>query len=144
MEKWLRLTAVLVLACSLCACKKLKEMREGPGGPLPFGEGGTEDAGVVGVEGSYTGTGTNPDGGSYECDVTVSRNGDAYSVMWYFDGRLGYEGAGILKGSTFVVGYARPQGYGVVAYAVKRDGSLDGTWAGKGSSKVGTEKLKKK
>ncbi|MEE9456163.1 MAG: hypothetical protein V3W11_03325 [bacterium] len=29
----------------------------------------------------------------------------------------------------------------VVAYAVKRDGSLDGTWAGKCGSKLGTEKL---
>lgn len=138
MEKWLRLAAALALACSVCACKKLKEMREGPGGPLPFGERGTEPAGV---EGKYTGSGTNPDGGSYECDVTVSRKGDAYAVTWYFDGRLGYEGSGIMKGNTFVVGFAGPQGYGVVAYAVKADGSLDGTWAGKGSSKLGTEKL---
>ncbi len=144
MEKWLRLAAALALACSLCACKKLKEMRGGPGGPLPFGEGGTEGAGGVGVGGTYTGSGTNPDGGSYECDVTVSRKGDAYGVKWYFDGQLGYEGAGILKGNMFVVGYAGPQGYGVVAYTVKADGSLDGTWAGKGSSNLGTEKLARK
>jgi len=143
-EKWLRLAAVLALACSFCACKKLKEMREGPGGPLPFGEGGKEPVSAAGVAGKYTGSGTNPEGGSYECDVTVSRKGDAYGVMWYFDGALGYEGTGILKGNTFVVGYAGPQGYGVVAYVVKRDGSLDGTWAGKGSTKVGTENLKKR
>jgi hypothetical protein len=116
MEKCLRVAAVLALACSLCACKKLKELREGPSGPLPFGEGETEPAGV---EGKYTGYGTTPHGASYE-------------------------GAGILKGNTLVVGYAAPQGYGVVVYEVKADGSLDGTWAAKGSSTVGTESLKKK
>jgi len=78
------------------------------------------------------------------CDVTVSGKGDAYRVMWYLDGRLGYEGAGIAKGNTFVVGYAGPQGYGVAAYTVKADGSLDGTWAGKGSSNLGTGKLIRK
>jgi hypothetical protein len=141
MDKWLRLAAVFALACSLCACKKLQEIREGPGGPLPFGEGGKEPASAAGVEGKYTGSGTNPEGGSYKCDVTVSRKGDAYAVTWYFDGKLGYEGTGILKGNTFVVGFAGPRGYGVVAYTVKADGSLDGTWAGKGGSKLGTEKL---
>lgn len=30
------------------------------------------------------------------------------------------------------------------AYAVKADGSLDGTWAGKGGLKLGTEKLTRK
>lgn len=141
MKDWLRVAAVLALACSLCACKKLAEMRKGPGGPLPFGG---EERATAALEGNYTGSGTNPGGGSYECDVTVSREGDAYRVMWYFGGALGYEGTGILKGNTFVVGYAGPQGYGVVAYAVKADGSLDGTWAGKGSSTLGTEKLTRK
>ena len=144
MEKCLRVAAVLALACSLCACKKLQELREGPGGPLPFGEGGKAPAGAAGVEGEYTGYGTTPHGGSYQCDVTVTRTGDAYGVMWYFDGKPAYEGAGILKGNTLVVGYAAPQGYGVVVYEVKADGSLEGTWAAKGSSTVGTESLKKK
>jgi hypothetical protein len=31
-----------------------------------------------------------------------------------------------------------------VAYTVKADGSLEGTWAGKGSSKFGTGKLTRK
>jgi hypothetical protein len=43
--------------------------------------------------------------------------------------------------SDFNVRAARDFG---VACAVKADGSLEGTWAGKGSSKIGTGKLTRK
>ena len=44
-------------------------------------------------------------------------------------------------GKTFAAGFADRQGYGVVAYTVNADGSLDGTRTGKGATKTGTEKL---
>ena len=141
MERCIRVAAVLALVCSLCACKKLKELRDGPGGPLPIG-GGAED--VAGIAGEYSGFGTTPHGGSYRCDVTIARKGDAYVVTWSLEGEVAYEGTGILKDNTLVVGYAAPEGYGVVAYDVKADGSLVGEWAAKGASQVGTETLKKK
>jgi hypothetical protein len=134
------LAVAFAVVASFAGCKKLERLAKSPGEPIPVvGGGGAAGA----VEGDYAGFGTNPEGGSYECEVTVTRSGKVYRVMWYFDGKLGYEGTGILKGDTFVVGYAGPQGYGVVAYAVRADGSLEGTWAGKGSSKLGTEKLTK-
>jgi hypothetical protein len=133
--------AALAVVASFAGCKKLERLAKPPGERVPAA-GGREAAGAVG--GDYVGSGTNPDGGSYECEVTVTRSGKAFRVMCYFDGKPGYEGTGILKGETFVVGYAGPQGYGIVAYEVKADGSLDGTWAGKGSSKLGTEKLTRK
>jgi len=131
---------IVAVAVSCCGCKKLLGGRKGPGESVPevtVGEGAA-------LAGTYAGAGTNPDGGTYACDVTVAKRGSVYRVMWYFDGKPGYEGTGILKGNTFVVGYAGPQGYGVVAYTVKADGALDGTWTGKGATRVGTEKLKRK
>ena len=140
MKRAIILLIAVAVAASCCGCKKLLAGRKGPGEPVPevtVGEGAA-------VEGSYAGAGTNPDGGTYACDVTIEKRGNVYGVMWYFDGKPGYEGTGILKGDTFVVGYAGPQGYGVVAYTVKADGSLDGTWTGRGATKTGTEKLKRK
>jgi len=96
------------------------------------------------VVGEYRGEGTNPGGqGSYTCDVKITRSGDVYAVQWYFDGSLGYEGVGIMKGGLFCVGYTSSGGYGIVVYTINADGSLDGTWAGKGSAELGTEKLTK-
>jgi hypothetical protein len=134
------LVVALAVAASCCGCKKLLAGRKGPSEPVPEVTAG----GGAAVAGNYAGAGTNPDGGTYACDVTVAERGNVYRVMWYFDGELGYEGTGILKGNTFVVGYAGPQGYGVVAYTVKADGSLDGTWTGRGATNTGTEKLTRK
>jgi hypothetical protein len=89
---------VAVVAGTFVGCDKLPGREKPDTGPTPTG----------GIEGSYTGRGTNPDGTTYECDVKIARKGDAYSVIWYFDGQAGYEGAGILKGNTFAAGFAAP------------------------------------
>lgn len=103
--------------------------------PLPAGD----------IIGTYEGSGENPGGaGSYDCTVEISRAGEGYVVVWLFDGQPGYEGSGILMDSTLVVGFANPNGYGIVAYTVNPDGSLDGTWAGMGDTKTGTEMLRRK
>jgi len=96
------------------------------------------------IEGSYVGSGTNPDGTSYNCDVEISKYGDGYKVVWYFDGRPGYEGVGILKDNAFIVGFAGPEGYGVIVYTIGAGGALDGIWTAKGDTATGTETLRKK
>jgi len=97
------------------------------------------------VVGTYTGHGANPGGaGGYDCDVVVAKNGDVYSVQWYFGGNLGYDGVGIMKNGLFCVGFASPQGYGVVVYTANADGSLDGVWTMPGATDLGTETLKRK
>jgi len=97
------------------------------------------------VAGTYTGSGSNPGGaGTYDCEVVIAKTGGVYSVQWYFGGALGYDGVGILKSGLFCVGFASPDGYGVVVYDVKTDGSLDGVWTMVGSEELGTETLKKK
>ena len=143
MKKALCVAVAVAIGVTLIACKKLEQLRGGPGEPLPVVEA-EEPPGGVTLEGSYTGSGTNPEGGSYACDVSVNRDNRVYRVEWYFDGQLGYEGIGVVKKNNFVVGFAGPQGYGVVAYTIGRDGSLDGTWTAPGAIKLGTEKLTKK
>jgi hypothetical protein len=77
-----------------------------PGREEPETKPPLERGPAAGIEGTYEGSGTNPDGTPYECEVTITEKGDGYQVIWYFDGQPGYEGAGILKGNTFGVGFA--------------------------------------
>ncbi len=93
------------------------------------------------VAGTYTGSGTNPDGSKYDTEVVITKTGQSYSVQWYFDGNLGYAGVGIMKNGLFCVGYASPDGYGVVVYEVMDDGSLEGIWTGPGAQTLGSETL---
>jgi hypothetical protein len=93
------------------------------------------------VAGNYTGSGTNPDGSKYDTEVVITKVGQTYSVQWYFDGNLGYEGVGIMKNGFLCVGFANPGGYGIVVYEVKDDGTLEGTWTGPGAKTLGSEKL---
>jgi len=96
------------------------------------------------VVGNYSGHGVNPGGGgAYDCDVTITKTGDVYSVQWYFNGQLGYDGVGIMKNGLFCVGYAA-NGYGVVVYEIAADGTLNGVWTTPGATDMGTEVLKKK
>ena len=118
--------------------------KKGGGNPGPAAEPGAVMP-VGALAGEYVGAGFSPDLSSYLCDVglTLGQDVAVYNVVWTFDGRPGYEGTGILMGKTFAAGFADRQGYGVVAYTVNADGSLDGTRTGKGATRTGTEKLKR-
>ncbi len=97
------------------------------------------------VVGNYKAHGANPGGGqAYDCDVTITKAGDVYTVQWFFNGELGYDGVGIMKNGLFCVGYAASGGYGVVVYEVKADGSLAGVWTTPGFQDTGTETLTRK
>ncbi len=87
------------------------------------------------IEGTYETTGTNPNGGEYRGQVTVSRIGDkVYSLVWSNSDR----GTGILAGDTLVVGYGA--GAGVVLYVLNADGSAEGFWTtAADEGRVGTE-----
>jgi hypothetical protein len=138
MYKLLYAAVVAVLAViQFVGCDKL------PGREEPDAKPPLEYGPSIGIEGTYDVSGTNPDGTEYECEVGITKKGESYQVIWYFEGQAGYEGRGILRGNTFVVGFANPASYGVVVYTVNADGSLDGTWAAAGGTKTGTETLKK-
>jgi hypothetical protein len=117
----MRFSALVVLTCALAA------------------------AAAADVVGEYAGEGVNPGGGeSYTCEVQVTQTGEVYAVKWFFNGQLGYEGVGLMKGGLFCVGYASSGGYGVVVYDVRADGALEGVWTAPGFDDVGTETLRKK
>lgn len=102
-------------------------------------------AAAADLAGSYRGHGINPGrGGSYDCEVAIKQNGEVFAVKWFFDGKLGYEGVGIIKNGLFCVGYAAPNAYGVVVYEIKTDGTLEGVWTAPGFTELGTETLKRK
>ena len=93
------------------------------------------------VAGTYTGSGTNPDGSKYDTEVVITKTGQTYNVQWFLNGNLGYDGVGIMKNGLFCVGYANPEGYGVVVYEIQDDGSLQGIWTGGGGQSLGSENL---
>ena len=95
------------------------------------------------VAGTYNGSGTNPDGSKYDTKVIITKTGASFLVQWYFNDALGYEGVGIVKNKLLCVGFANPNGYGVVVYEIKSDDSLDGVWTGPGGGELKTEKLYK-
>jgi len=141
MRRYITVAAAVFVIWTAFACSKIGGNKQ-PDKPIPVPPPPSYPVNkVTEVGGTYAGTGTNEDGSSYNCEVVITKEGDRYKVVWYFDGRPGYEGVGILKNNTLVVGFASEQGYGVVAYDVNADGSLAGSWAGNGNRKTCTERL---
>lgn len=104
-----------------------------------------ETTAAVDVDGTYRGSGVDPEGHAYECDVKFMFAREVYWVERYVDDRPMIPGVGIRRGDLFVVGYRdEREKYGVFAYGIKADGSLDGISAYQGVTKTGTETLTKK
>lgn len=101
MYKLLGAVTIAALAVmQFVGCDKLPG-REEPDAKPPLERGPSVD-----IEGTYEGRGIDPDGSSYECEVTITQEGEGYQVVRYFGGQPGYEGAGILNGNTFALGFA--------------------------------------
>ena len=85
------------------------------------------------LSGSYSVTGTNPDGTRYSTTLEVSRSGETYRFVWGGD----TVGVGAVVERQVVVAYGAAA-CGVVAYTVGKNGDLDGVWASRGSA-LGSE-----
>lgn len=110
-------------------------------GPTP----GTEElSGSPNLEGNYTiVSAKTPKGGTYSGSVSITPNGDTYTVQWVLKGAEGYTGVGIREGDLFIVGWGEAgKGAGVVSYQ-KNGNSLVGKWAAPGSRALGKETLNK-
>lgn len=81
---------------------------------------------VARIPGDYTCNGSNPNGSSYRCQVTISRNGETYSFRWLIADGTRYSGKGRLRGRTLTVDWGQSA---PVIYQVGDDGVLRGTWA---------------
>ncbi len=144
MNKKTCLVLIAVAAAALpAACRKAPEAEKTAAAAAA--ETAAPAGAAVDVEGTYGGGGTDPDGQAYDCDVKFIPARQVYWVERFIDGRPMAPGVGIRRGDTFVVGYRDDRDrYGVVAYHIKPDGSLEGTSAQQDSVKVGLEVLKKK
>jgi hypothetical protein len=144
MNRIIYLTVAVTLAALLPgACRKGPEDVRGPETAAP--ETSVKAAADVTLEGMYVGGGVDADGNAYNCDVEIEPARNVYWVTYYVDDRIPYPGVAMRRGSLFVVGYRDDREvYGVVAYTIKADGSLEGTSANENSTKTGTEKLDKK
>ena len=92
-----------------------------------------------GLAGAYDVTGNNPDGKQYKATLAITAKGGGYEFIWSNDS----SGFGIKQGDVLSVGIGGER-CAFVAYEVKPDGTLDGTWGGYGTDKTGTEKATKK
>lgn len=83
----------------------------------------------------------------YDENLTVAKTGDTYRLQYYPpDSSIPYElGTGILSGDAFAVISWDPTTTwsGPEVFAVKSDGSLEGTWATMGKTLLGTENCTK-
>ena len=89
--------------------------------------------------GHYAVAGANPGGnGKYSGEVTVSKTGDTYSVVWDIGGDK-YVGTGIGAKDFIAVSYKSGATSGLALYAQQPDGSWSGYWTYAGGKKIGTE-----
>lgn len=145
MNKKVRLVLmVAALAAALpTSCRKAPEDVRAP--ETAAAETSAETAANVILEGMYVGGGVDADGNAYNCDVEIDPARNVYWVTYYVDDRIPYPGVAMRRGDLFVVGYRDDRDiYGVVAYTIKPDGSLEGISADQDSTKTGTERLDKK
>jgi len=88
------------------------------------------------IAGTYTVTGTNPDGSAYEGGLVVTERGDVYQFSWSTGEN--YEGVGVVSGNAVAVGWGSAA-CGAVLYRTADDGSLSGRWALYENESAGTE-----
>jgi hypothetical protein len=89
--------------------------------------------------GHFSVAGANPGGeGKYSGDVTVTKTGDTFKVVWHV-GDDTYIGTGIGSKDFIAVSYKSGNDTGLALYAEQGDGSWSGFWTYAGGTKIGTE-----
>lgn len=81
---------------------------------------------IARIPGDYACAGSNPNGSTYRCNVTISRSGDTFSFRWVIADGTRYSGTGYLRGRTLTVDWGQSA---PVIYQVGDDGVLRGRWA---------------
>ncbi len=93
-----------------------------------------------GLEGRYEVSGTNPDGKTFKSALNVKKEGEGFAFDWSGDSPM--KGFGVRMGDRVAVGFGKNE-CGFLMYQVNANGSLDGKWGTRGSSRLGTETAKK-
>lgn len=84
---------------------------------------------------TYTITGTNPEGDTYDGTLTLETRGAVYHLSWHI-GEMRYTGVGLLQDATLAVGWGKQPTCGVIAYRVLPDGALSGQWGEYGNEQL--------
>ena len=98
-----------------------------------------EDLGGLG--GLYDAAGTNFNGSRYSGTVGILPTSTSTCRIKWKIGASEYDGICMRSGDTFVATYRMRNVAGLIAYKIKSDGSLDGTWTIADQKGTGTEKL---
>ena len=111
-------------------------------------------AAFAGPEGEYTVQGTSPGSATpYSGEVSVTRNGETYAVIWDVGGTKFYGtglGASNVDGTftmgpatptdtAIAIGYLSGKSYGLAFYVLQANGDWQGIWAPGGAPQIGTE-----
>ncbi|EAU42658.1 hypothetical protein FP2506_07451 [Fulvimarina pelagi HTCC2506] len=89
--------------------------------------------------GSYTISGTNPDGSAYNGSVLVAKVGETFTVN-YTVGAQTFTGTGLGDDDVISIGYtAGGQDVGVALMVADGNGGFEGVWAYLGSKSMGQE-----
>lgn len=107
------------------------------GGPGPGRERAVPSGSGSGLVGSYDLSGTNPDGGSYQGSMEIATSGAALAVTQEVGSDV-LQGSGIQVGDVLAVGFGA-EDCAIAAYAIGRDGVLDGQWGIAGADGLGAE-----
>lgn len=96
--------------------------------------------------GTYSLSGTNPNGTFYEGTVVIAPQGSNYRVTWYVGDRQTQAGIGIFHNWENILSVAfadLSQGYwGTISYKINAWDELEGVWASSTSNYQGVETLK--
>ena len=92
------------------------------------------------VGGSYTVTGTNPDGSTYRGTAEIKAVADACHISWR-TGSIKSAGICMRANKAFAAYYHLGGDDGLVIYEITADGSMSGWWTIADKKGVGTETL---
>lgn len=88
------------------------------------------------LAGTYTVTGTNPDGAEYRGTLTIAARGSVYQFSWNTGNT--FEGVGVRQGDTISVGWGAEE-CGVANYRIGTNETLSSLWGVYGQNQTGTE-----
>ncbi|MCG6903328.1 MAG: hypothetical protein LJE68_11680 [Rhodobacter sp.] len=109
---------LLTSAAALIAAPALAQGKKGAGG-------GESMSRLIGIDGSYTAYGRNPDGSEYNGRCEITQQGDAVEFTWHVAAQPN-RGQGVIEGRVVTVDWGDTT---PVVYVVMPDGELHGTWA---------------
>ncbi len=94
------------------------------------------------ITGHYTVSGTDLAGKTYRGELTITREGEVYLVVWTL-GQTQIAGTGLLEGNVLAVTWDAGGVPGLVVYRSTQPGVLEGRWTVQGETVSATERARR-